>query len=111
MINKKLVKLAVFVPKTHADLIRKTIGDAGGGKSGNYSHCTFSTPGIGRFMPLRGARPAIGREGKIEEVKEEKIEFICEKQIAKRVIGEIKKVHPYEEVALDIYPVISLDEL
>lgn len=105
------LKIAVFVPKTHTDAIRKIIGDIGGGKSGLYSHCSFSTEGTGRFKPLKGAKPAIGKIGEIEEVPEEKIEFICPKNLAKKVISEIKKVHPYEEVALDIYPLISENEL
>ena len=35
---------------------------------------------------------------------EERIEVVCEEEKLKEVIDEIKKVHPYEEVALDIYP-------
>ncbi len=111
MINKKLVKIAVFVPETHAGLIRKTIGDSGGGKSGNYSHVSFSTKGTGRFIPLKGADPAIGEIGNFETVKEERIEFICEKKIAKKVIGQIKKVHPYEEAAIDVFPLIDIESL
>lgn len=106
-----LVKIVVFIPKIHAEIVRQAIGDTGAGKIGNYSHCTFSTSGIGRFKPLEGARPAIGEVGKIGEVEEERIEFVCERSIAKNVISAIKKVHPYEEVALDIYPLISEGEL
>jgi hypothetical protein len=31
------VKLAVHVPESHADSVRQAIGEAGGGKIGNYS--------------------------------------------------------------------------
>lgn len=104
----KLVKVVVFVPKTYAEIVRQTIGDAGAGRIGNYSHCTFSTNGTGRFKPLEGAKPAIGEVGKIEEVEEERIEFVCEQSRAKDVISAIKRVHPYEEPALDVYPLISI---
>lgn len=105
------IKIVVFVPKTHTDIVRKAMGDAGAGKIGNYSHCSFSVTGTGRFLPTEGAKPFIGKVGKPEEVKEERIEIICEKEKAKEVIDAMRKVHPYEEVAFDIYPLISEDEL
>lgn len=107
MSNEK-VKIEVFCPTTHSDELRKVIGNAGGGKIGNYSHCTFSTIGTGRFLPLSGSNPAIGQHGILEEVVEEKIEFICYLAIAKKVIAEIKANHPYEEVA---YFVTTLTDL
>ena len=107
----KLVKIVVFVPKTHTDIVRKAIGDAGAGRIGNYGYCSFSSDGIGRYKPLEGANPAIGEVGKFEEVQEERVECVCEKDKAKEVISAIKKVHPYEEVALDIYPLIEEDDL
>lgn len=105
------VKIVVFVPKSHTDMVRKAIGDAGGGKIGNYSHCSYSVDGKGRYKPLEGAQPAIGEVGQYEEVEEERIEFVCNRGEAKQIIQAIKKVHPYEEVAFDIYPLISEDEL
>lgn len=106
-----LVKIVVTSPSSHADQVRKAMGDAGAGVIGNYSHCTFSTKGFGRYKPLEGAKPAIGEVGKFEEVEEERIETVCEKEKVKRVIEAIKKVHPYEELALDIYPLIDQSEL
>ena len=100
MANKKIV---VYVPLTHTDKVREAIGDAGGGKLGKYSSCSFSTRGIGRFRPEMGANPHIGKVGKLEVVEEERIEITCDSRIAKNVVEAIKKVHPYEEVALDIY--------
>ena len=35
-------KLVVFVPLDSADKVRESIGNAGGGKIGNYSFCSFS---------------------------------------------------------------------
>lgn len=107
----KNVKIVVFVPLTHCGIVRKAIGDAGGGTIGNYSHCSFSSKGIGRFKPNENANPHIGEANKLEEVEEEKIEFICPRRTAKKVIDAIKKVHPYEEIALDIYPLMDENEL
>lgn len=106
-----MVKIVVFVPKTHTDIVRKTMGDTGAGKIGNYSHCSYSVNGVGRYKPTEGAKPFIGKVGKFEEVEEERIEYTCERAKAKEVIAAMKKVHPYEEVAFDIYPLISGKEL
>ena len=97
------VKIVVFVPETHTDIVREAMTVAGAGIIGNYTHCTFSTKGIGRFKPEQGANPHIGKVGNIEEVIEERIETICSKENLQNVIKAIKKVHPYEEVALDVY--------
>ena len=107
----ELVKIVVFVPKSHAEIVRQAMGDAGAGRIGLYSHCSYSVDGIGRYMPLPGAQPAIGAVGKPEEVEEERIECVCERGKAREVIAAIKRVHPYEEVALDIYPLISEEDL
>ncbi len=105
MEQSNIVKIIVFVPESHATIVREAVGEVGGGKIGNYTHCTFSSKGIGRFKPGPGSNPAIGEVGKLEEVIEERIEILCERKVIKNVIDAIKKVHPYEEVALDIYPV------
>lgn len=105
------VKIVVFVPKTHADLVRQAMGDAGAGKIGLYSYCSYSIVGTGRFKPLEGAYPSIGKVGKFAEAEEDRIESICERSKARGVIRAIKKVHPYESPAFDIYPLLSEGEV
>lgn len=104
MSQSKNVKIVVFVPESHADIVREAMGKTGSGKIGNYTYCSFSSKGIGRFKPEEGARPNIGEVGKFESVSEERIEAVCEREKVADIIKAIKKVHPYEEVALDIYP-------
>lgn len=98
------VKIVVFVPESHADAVRTALGDAGAGKIGNYRNCSFSSKGVGRFKPESGANPTIGSVGSFESVPEERIEVVCERSLLKTAIEAMKKVHPYEEVAYDIYP-------
>lgn len=105
------VKIAVFTPIKDADKIREVIGKAGGGIIGNYEYCSSSLKGIGRFRPNQKAKPHIGKANQLESVEEERIEFVCQKNKAKSIIQEIKKVHPYEEVALDIYKLINEEDL
>jgi hypothetical protein len=104
--NPSRVKIVVTVPETHADIVREAAGKAGAGKIGNYSFCSFSVKGIGRFKPGTGASPHIGSVGRFESAEEERIEFTCEKSLMDAVVTAIKEVHPYDEVALDIYPLL-----
>jgi hypothetical protein len=96
-------KIVVYVPLTHAEAVREAIGAAGGGRLGKYSYCSFSIRGTGRFTPDAGAQPHIGSVGKSEKVKEERIEVTCDRALVPLVVAAIKKVHPYEEVALDVW--------
>jgi len=105
---KELVKLIVFVPEENADEVRNALGEAGAGKIGEYSFCSYSIKGVGRFKPSDSAHPHIGSAGKLEAVNEERIEVACEKEQAREIIDVIKDVHPYEEVVIDIYPMLSL---
>jgi hypothetical protein len=103
MIPKKRYKIVLYVPETHADTVRDAIGNAGAGIIGNYTHCTFTMKGIGRFKPNKMANPTIGEAGKLEEVSEDRIETVCEEDNLKNVLKAIKDTHPYEEPATDAY--------
>lgn len=99
------VTLVVIVPESHADLIRKVMGDAGAGKTEHYSHGSFSVKGMSRFIPESGSHPFIGKENQIETVIEERIETICSLENLEKVITALKEAHPYEETIIDIFPI------
>lgn len=107
----KYVKIYVFVPKTDINKVRMALGQAGIGKMGNYDYCSFVSEGKGYFRPLEGADPAIGTVGKIEEVEEMKLEFVCLESEIDKVIEVVKKNHPYEEVTLDVIPLLDLPSI
>lgn len=102
---EKQYKIVVYTPLDSADMIRDTLGKAGAGVIGNYTHCTFSSRGVGRFIPQQGANPTIGSVGTLEEVEEERIETVCRGEVLYDVLTAVRKVHPYEEPALDVYPI------
>lgn len=104
----EFVTIVTTVPETHADLVRDAMGRAGAGQIGNYSYCSFSVKGTGRFKPGIGAHPFLGKEGVSETVAEERIETVCQKDRLEAVIAAIKKAHPYEETIIDIYPVFQI---
>ena len=96
-------KLIVNVPLTHADAVRHALGAAGAGAINNYSHCSFSMRGTGRFLPGEGANPHIGTVGKLEEVEEEQILVDVLHKDLKGVITALIDAHPYEEIGYEIY--------
>ncbi|QQR51306.1 hypothetical protein IPF89_00470 [Candidatus Saccharibacteria bacterium] len=102
------VKIVTFVPSEHADVVRDAIGKAGAGQIGEYSFCSYSVSGVGRFLPSSNANPHIGKSGELEVVNEERIEVECVRSKAELVINAIKSAHPYEQVAFDVYPLLDV---
>lgn len=97
--------LVIYVPTNSAPAVRQAIGDAGAGRLGNYSHCSFSLDGTGRFTPLPGATPFVGVVGSSEEVPETRIEAIFPRSRRNAVVNAALSVHPYETPAFMTYPV------
>ena len=98
-----LKKLVVFVPKEAEAQVREAIGEAGAGAIGNYSHCSFSAEGTGRFLPEEGSEPAIGQVGSLKQYRKCGLKRLFPENIEKKVVSAMIKAHPYEEVAYDIY--------
>lgn len=86
-----LKKLAVYVPKDYEEAVRTALGNAGAGHIGNYSHCAFSSEGIGSFKPLDGAEPFIGQTGELELVHEVRLETVFPASMEKTVVKALKK--------------------
>jgi hypothetical protein len=106
-----LVKLVVFVPEAGSERLRKALGEAGAGYIGKYSFCSWSVSGTGRFRPEEGAVPHIGTAGELETVAEERIEVTCRRELAREIAQVVRSVHPYEEVVIDLYPMLDPDDL
>jgi dinuclear metal center YbgI/SA1388 family protein len=102
-LSENQYKLAVFVPASHINKVAEAIHQSGGGLIGEYSHCSFRTSGTGTFRGSNESNPAIGKKGVVEFVEEVKLEVLVNKWNLNPVIDAMEKVHPYEEVAYDIY--------
>lgn len=105
------IKIVTFVPLKYAEKVRDALGKSGAGVIGEYSFCSYSVIGVGRFIPSSNARPHTGESNKLEAVEEERIEVVCARSYAKQVIAAMKQAHPYEEVAFDIYSLLSEEQL
>ncbi|MGI6161700.1 MAG: Nif3-like dinuclear metal center hexameric protein [Christensenellales bacterium] len=100
-----LKKVVVFVPSGYEDDIATAMCDAGAGKIGRYSDCTFRAEGTGTFRPEEAAKPFIGSGGVLEKTKETRLETIVDEYLLGAVVAAMLEAHPYEEAAYDIYNV------
>jgi dinuclear metal center YbgI/SA1388 family protein len=100
-----LRKLVVFVPEENVDTVAKALAEVGAGVIGDYTECTFRTLGRGTFRGGEGANPYLGEKGRLEEVEEVRIETVVAAHTVGSAVNAAIAAHPYEEVALDVYPV------
>ncbi len=105
--SEKSYKFVVYVPRNYAPKISEAIFKAGAGKIGNYTETSFYIDGKGTFKPMPGCQPCIGEIGKREEVEETKIETVVSERFLDSVIKAMKKAHPYEEPAYDIFEIFT----
>ena len=99
----QLRKVVVYVPLLAAQDVRNAMFEAGAGCIGNYDSCSFNAPGQGTFKANEEAHPFVGEVGKLHFEDEVRIETVVPKHMLNRVISAMLKVHPYEEVAYDVY--------
>lgn len=98
-----LLKLVCFVPSDHLLALQQAIFDAGAGVIGKYDMCSFNAAGKGSFRAGEGTDPFVGEKGELHLEEEIRLETIFPRHIKSRLIAAMKKAHPYEEVAYDIY--------
>lgn len=101
------VKIIVTIPVENVEEVRNAICETGAGIIGNYTDCSMSTKCIGTFKPNDNVNPYIGKNNNLEFVEEEKLEVVCDVKLVKKVITRLREVHPYEEPAIDIIPLLD----
>ncbi len=103
----RMCKVVVFVPPDHLEKVRSAIFEAGGGVIGKYSGCSFNLQGTGTYLPEEGTRPYSGRVGRREETDEVRVEVVAPRDRVEGIIRKTREVHPYEEPAYDVYPLMN----
>ncbi|HUV05259.1 MAG TPA: Nif3-like dinuclear metal center hexameric protein [Armatimonadota bacterium] len=106
----KMFKLVTFVPAEAVDAVRDALAEAGAGVIGNYTHCSFQSPGTGTFEPMPGAEPYVGKIGELERTPEFRLEVLVPEGSLHDTISAMVAAHPYEEVAYDVYPLWNKGE-
>jgi hypothetical protein len=99
-VNRKLV---VFVPREALDAVREALFAAGAGRIGGYEHCSWYTEGTGTFLGGEGTSPSVGQAGREERVAELRLETVFPAERQDAVLDALRRAHPYEEPAFDVY--------
>jgi hypothetical protein len=102
-VNRKLV---VFVPPEALDVVRDALFDAGAGRIGDYERCSWYTEGTGTFRGGETTSPTVGEKGREERVRELRLETVFPDDRHVEVIDALRRAHPYEEPAFDVYPLL-----
>jgi hypothetical protein len=99
-------KLVVFVPREALDDVRDALFAAGAGRIGDYERCSWYTDGTGTFLGGDSTNPTIGERGREERVLELRLETVYPVEREAEVVRALRDVHPYEEPAFDLYPLV-----
>ena len=99
-----LLKLAVYVPVSYADVVREALFGAGCGNIGGYDSCSYNVEGFGTFKAGDGCNPFCGKVGELHKENEVRVETVMPAYLKNKVVSALLKAHPYEEPAYDIYP-------
>jgi hypothetical protein len=102
-VNRKLI---VFVPREALDRVRSALFEAGAGKIGKYTHCSWYVAGTGTFLPGEETSPMVGQPGREQRFSELRLETVFPEELQDEVVAALRGAHPYEEHAFDIYPLL-----
>ncbi len=109
----KMSKLVVYCPSDKPEIVekvRENLFENGAGHISEYSNCSFNSEGKGSYLPGETTNPAYGEKGKTNFMDETKIEVVVMNQEANRIVAEVNKVHPYEEVAYELIPISNVNK-
>lgn len=107
-LEKVMNKIVVFVPVASAKEIAEAMSNAGAGRIGEYTDCSFSVEGTAKFLKHgEKGNQAIGEPGVLESVDEVRLEMISERWNTGRAVQAMLSAHPYEEPAYDVIPLIN----
>ena len=91
------------MPEEALDVTREAVFEAGGGRIGEYTHCSWYATGTGTFFGGVGTNPALGESRREERVAEYRVETVVPAAKLEAVVAALRRSHPYEEPAFDVY--------
>ncbi|MFL2610891.1 MAG: Nif3-like dinuclear metal center hexameric protein [Flavobacteriaceae bacterium] len=97
-----LMKITSYVPSDYLDEVLNSLYKAGAGEIDNYSKCSFSAKGEGRYLGSKESNPKFGNKEELTKASEIFISLVFPSYKMKKVIENLTKSHPYESVAYEI---------
>jgi len=115
---ERTYKVVVFVPAGDLESVRLAAFDAGAGRIGAYTECSFAAEGEGTFFAGEGTSPSVGpasaeatagrARGGRSAVPEHRLEVLAAESRVGAVVAAIGRAHSYETPAIDVYPLKDL---
>ena len=115
---ERTYKVVVFVPAGDLESVRLAAFDAGAGRIGAYTECSFAAEGEGTFFAGAGTSPSVGpasaeatagrARGERSAVPEHRLEVLAAESRIGAVVAAIGRAHSYETPAIDVYPLKDL---
>ncbi len=109
-LSERSCKLVVFVPAEHVERVAESVFSAGAGRIGAYEKCSYRLDGVGTFFGSESTAPVVGRKGRLERVNEVRLEVLFPRTRLAAVTMAVRRSHPYEEPAFDVYPLEGLSD-
>ena len=95
------------MPEEALDATRDAVFAAGAGRIGDYARCSWYAEGTGTFFGGADTAPALGESGREERVAELRVETVVPEERIRDAIVALRRAHPYEEPAYDVYPLVE----
>lgn len=96
-------RLTFYAPEEQLDSVKEAIFATGAGRFNHYDCCCWQSLGQGQFRALAGSDPFIGQQQKVTSLPEYKVEILCTEDNVEAAVAALKKAHPYEEPAYEVY--------
>ncbi|MGI5965003.1 MAG: hypothetical protein ACOX8L_04035 [Candidatus Methanomethylophilaceae archaeon] len=103
---EKIYKISVAIPKEYVKELTEKVNSAMTQIYPGYDMVFSMWEAEGMWRPLEGSDPYNGETGKITKAKETIVQFAVKEEDLQRAIGTVVQVHPYEEPAIDVIPII-----
>ena len=100
-----MYKLCFYVPKSHLEIVKEALFNAGAGRYKNYDQCSWEVLGVGQFRPLDKSNPFIGSKFELKKIPEYKVEMVIGFSEIEKIIEILHEVHPYEEPAYEFWQI------
>ncbi len=105
------VKIVFYVSEIDSNKVIEQLLSGNINQIGNYNNCISWVPVRSSWTPVDGANPYIGNTGVRSTENEVRIEFKCKYSEIKEKVNFIKSIHPYEEVEIDIIPILDTSDI
>lgn len=102
-----IFKVAVSIPSDFSDILMDALDEVVDPVYPGYRRCFTISDVIGTWVPMEGSKPYIGEQDTITRVPEKRIEFAVKEYDLWTVLHIIERVHPYEEPAVDVIPMVA----